>query len=86
MRLLNCNYNQNFTTDSELSALLPYMEGVKTEKLKNQKYLRYANTTNGITIYDFLFNKYTFNNNTLDGSRENNGPEFKYPSMRVDSP
>ena len=50
-------------------------KGVKTAKLKNQKYLRYAKTTNGITIYDF--NNNTFNNNTLDGSRENNGPEYQ---------
>ena len=29
----------------------------------------------------FLFNNNTFDNNTLDSFRDNNGPEFKYPSM-----
>ena len=35
-------------------------KGVKTAKLKNHKYFKYANMTNEFTICDFLFNNNTF--------------------------
>ena len=44
---------------------------------------------NGFQKYDFLFNNTTFPMSDLSGLRDinnNNGPDFKAPSRRVDSP